>query len=432
MSKFGGIWGRALMSAALFAGPSAGVCAETGPAFDLTLKGDAFFTAGIVHQSGDTDAGRQEFMNRFRLKVTATARADNGLDYGARLRLRSSRRTAEADADQVYLFVRGGAGSVELGVLDDPNYENYVIAPGDFGTGGIDGDWSIGDVGWLQNQNTFLEPYFGGGFTPVTFINGATKINYASPRLFGGADADSGLMLLASYAPNNRSVNTGVMRTRVRTPVPGNVPYGYGTTPAFSNCGGGTDPLGCNVSQLHEVGARYDGALGPLSASASFGYLGGTTDRVLVAAPATVQDYYDLSSWQFGGQLGYGGFRIGGSWLGAGRSAYPKPSAATGPLFLADQQTWTAGLSYRIGSVVVGFNYQHGRDAGDLNVPGARTAALYGTGVRWFVAPGLITALDYLRSTTRNEPGFVSDSYGDTRVLSGDAHLLLWKTAISF
>jgi predicted porin len=139
-----------------------------------------------------------------------------------------------------------------------------------------------------------------------------------------------------------------------------------------------------------------------------------------------------LSAWQAGLQLGLGGFLIGGSYTDAGRSAYPHQSVATGRLYPDDQFTWTAGASYESGPITVGVNYQHGHDAGDLTVAGARTADLYAVGVTYRLAPGLNTALEYLRSTTRNEPGFSRDALGFNSAASGNANLVLWRTQVTF
>ena len=119
--------------------------------------------------------------------------------------------------------------------------------------------------------------------------------------------------------------------------------------------------MGCQYHDVAEVGARYDGSFNGVSISGSAGFEHGDAARSLVAGVTT--NYHDLSAFQTGLQLGYAGVLIGASYLDAGKSGY----ATTAGLKLSDQTAITAGISYEIGPVVVGFNYAHGEDAGDVN-----------------------------------------------------------------
>ena len=403
--------------------------AESPERFDIQLSGDAFNTLGYVRQNTDVKTVNYEAMNRFRLSITPKIVADNGISYGARMRLRASMSTGTIDADQAFLFTQGYFGQIEAGTQYDPAMLYHVIAPSNFGTGGIDGDWAIGDAGWLQNQTTFLEPYPGGGYTVTTFVKGANRLNYISPRFFSGGDPKLGLMGTASYAPVNRKVFASVNRSTLNSDPTTSHPYGYGHTSAYSNCGGGGGPVGCNYRDIYELGLRYDELINDITVRAGLGYIGGNTGNINFGI---AQSFYNLSSWQAGIQLGMSGFLIGGSYANAGKSSYPRASATTGSLFYEDQYTWTAGISYETGPVSVGFNYEFGHDAGDLTAPGARTANILATGVTYILAPGLSTALEYLRSTTHNESGYTSDALGFSRLGSGNAHLVLWKTQVAF
>ena len=403
--------------------------AESSNRFDIQLSGDAFNTIGYVRQNTDVKTVNYEAMNRFRLTITPKFAADNGTTYGARMRIRASMSTGAIDADQAYLFTQGYFGQIEAGTQYDPAMLYHVIAPSNFGTGGIDGDWAIGDAGWIQNQTTFLEPYPGGGYTVTTFVKGANRLNYISPRFFSGGDPKLGLMGTVSYAPVNRKVFANVNRSAVNSDPTTSHPYGYGHTSAYSNCGGGGGPVGCNYRDVYELGLRYDELVNDMTVRAGLGYINGSTGKTSFTI---IQNFYNLSSWQAGLQLGASGFLVGGSYANAGRSSYPHASAATGALFYEDQYTWTAGISYETGPVSVGFNYEYGHDAGDLTAPGARTANIFATGVTYILAPGLSTALEYLRSTTHNEARYTSDALGFGRTGSGNAHLVLWKTQVAF
>lgn len=421
-----------VMLATSAATPGSGL-ADTPQHLGITLSGDAFYSAALVTENTDRSACglncNLEFMNRLRLRATAAAMTDDGLTYGALFRLRASLHTGIMDADQAYIFTKGKFGAVELGTQFNPAMPYHVTAPNNFGTGGVDGDWPIGEVGWIQNQVTFLEPYFGGGYTVTTFLKPANRINYLSPRFFSDGSSQSGLMGTLSYAPANRNVFTGVNRSRINSDPVNARPYGYGRTTAFSNCGGGSAPVGCNYSDVYEIGLRYDEEFHGVTVKAGAVYAGGSTAQTNFGA---LQSYYDLSAWQVGLQLGIAGFLVGGSYANAGKSAYPHESNATGRLHLSDQFTWTAGISYEATPFAVGFNYEYGRDAGDLTAPGARTANLFSVGLTYKIASGLTTAIEYLRSTTHNEDGFVTDPLGFRRASSGNANLYLWKTQLTF
>jgi outer membrane protein OmpU len=402
--------------------------AQTAPGkFDVKLTGDDFFEAGV--QNHDSSTRSTDFINRFHLQVMPDATADNGVEYGAVLSILAQQSNAALRNDQAYLFANTKFGSVQAGVVNGPMAQYYVAAPSGFGTGGVLGDWSLtplntataGGVNpgtWLTNQNTFLEGYFGGGYNAVTNDSYNQKIAVFTPRLLAQEADNTGLLGWASYAPNNNSWNTGVARnTKTAQPPLGQDCYTNGTT---------NNVLGCNYQDMYEVGARYDGSFSGVSVSGSAGYIGGKAMPSITGGVTT--NYHDLSAFQFGAQFGYAGVLVGGSYANAGKSAYTKTPGA----LLADQETWTAGISYETGPVVVGFNYQRGKDAGDLAAAGARTADLYSVGLTYTIAPGLTTSFEYLSSQTHNEAGFTTDAAGNGVSGSGNADLFLWKTGITF
>jgi hypothetical protein len=402
--------------------------------FDIKLGGDAYFTLGYVDQQGDKVAGTDrnvDFTNRFRLQVTPTAKADNGIEYGANLRIRAYERTGLIDTDQAYVFADGNFGRIEAGVNQGPNSQYGVTAPSGFGTGGVNGDWTEGVYGWLTNQNTFLETVFGGGYNSTISSNFATKINYFTPRFIPQADDGTGLMGMLAFTPSNLSVNTDVNRRDYVSVTPAEAPGNA----LQSECGAtlaNAQPLsGCAFNNIVEAGLRYDGSFAGVSVQASLGYEHGDAPTNHGTSPWT--QYNDLSALQVGLQLGYSGFLIGASYLDAGKSGY----ARTPGLYLNDQNVVTAGISYEFDPIIVGFNYAHGEDAGDVTVPGSRSADLYSVGATYTVAPGLTTSLEYLRSETQNEAGYKSDPLGvglpgTGTYTSGNANLFLWKNAIAF
>ena len=233
--------GKNVMNKLLCAGGAAIALAAASPAaaagFDIKIGGDADFTAGYVSQSYDTSGQpKGDFTNRFRINITPTATADNGMEYGASLRFRAYAGNGTIDAQRAYLFADGGLGRVEAGVIAGPNSRYGITAPTNFGTGGVVGEWAMG-TGWLTNQNTFLEPAFGDGFDAITDTTWATRINYFTPRFFAQSEDAAGLMGALSFAP--RILDIGASANRVRTIRTTGQSYCAATLPStpLSGCG---------------------------------------------------------------------------------------------------------------------------------------------------------------------------------------------------
>ena len=420
--------GVALVGLIAFAIPGAAVGEGVPGKFDIKIGGDAYATAGYVSENYDRangNTGNVAFANSFRINVTPSATADNGMEYGASLRIRAYLSTGELDAQRAYLFVDGRYGRFEAGLAAGPNEEYGVTAPSGFGTGGVVGDWSTGP-GWIKSQNTFLEPYFGGGFDSITDTSWATRVTYFTPRAFSQEASGSGLMASVAFAPRVLSVGAGVNRSSVVAATQ-HQSYCAATEPA--------SPLsGCGYSNVVEPGLRYDGKVAGVGISASAGYEHSAAPR-----DTTGVVYHALSAYQAGVLLDYAGFEVGGSWLNAGKSSY----ASNQGYFLDDQIAITAGISYQTGPLTVGFNYAYGQDAGDVTVPGKRTADLYAVGATYVLAPGLSTSIEYMRSLTHNEAGYGADPFGNdamgtptssggTGYGSSNAHMALWKTRVAF
>ncbi|MEI6985906.1 MAG: porin [Rhodospirillaceae bacterium] len=424
------------------AGISSNAIAQTAPGrFDIKLGGDAYFSVSLASQGGNPESTKMtDFTNRFRLQITPTAKADNGIEYGANLRVRAYLASGLIDSDQAYIFVGGNFGRIEAGMAQGPNTQYAVTAPNGFGSGGVEGDWSEG-MGLINNQNTFLETSFGNGFTTITNTANATKLNYFTPRFMAQSADNTGLMGMLSYAPTGRSIGTDASRQRVNSL---DTSAGTGLRYAGSNCPGnfaptaavgGTSPLlqACAYDNITEAGLRYDGTFQRISLSGSLGYVHGDAEGTRLAGDRDIVTYHNLEAFQVGAQLGYAGYLIGASYVDAGRSGYARPQTLNGAqIFLNDQTVWTAGISYETGPVVVGVNYAHGTDAGDIYVPGKRKADLISVGAIYTIAPGMTTTIEYTVSSTRNEVGYGMDTWGDTTVNSGNANLFMWKSAITF
>ena len=422
------------VATALAAGGGAAF-AQPGPGrFDVGVGGDAAFSLLAVHEGYDAAngvLGSPDFTNVFHVQITPLAVAESGLEYGASLRLRAWGGDGVIDADQAYLFADGRFGRIEAGLVAGPNSQYGITAPAGFGTGGVMGDWAEGSGvrTVVNNQTTFLEPLFGGGYNNITKSNWATRITYLSPRLLTQDDEYTGLMGYLSYAPQNLSINGSVSRDyRLST-----AGLSVASRNDFCSQQGPSPVLGCNYKNVTEVGFRYDGVFAGVSVVGGAAYERGEAPSDNALNPG---GYYHLSAYQAGFRLGYAGVQIGGSYLNAGKSAYSRNPALT----LEDQSVITAGISYDLGPAVIGFNYAHGQDAGDPTVPGKRVADLFAVGASYRIAPGFSTAVEFVRSLSRNEAGFTTDALGNdaqgssavSGFGSGNASLFLWKTVVAF
>lgn len=340
---------------------AAALCTAAGTAsaqskFNVLIGGDAFFQFGYVDQDKDSGLRSTEAMNRFRLNVTPTAKADNGLEYGARVRIRASRGTAQLDTDRAYIFAEGQFGRVQAGTQAGASDEFGYIGPVDWGTfGGADGWWNsfIGDTAFgnlpLQAQ---------GNLRTLTSSDAYTRVVYLTPSF-------SGLQGIVSYGTTTDSTLTDVKRSKAGSASNGRVSA---------------------YQDVYEVGAVYTGEFSGVSVNGSAFYSGGTAKDGSLAT-----QYEDLNSWQVGLTVGYNGFKVGGSYSNAYDSGYQKTNRRNS----ADQETVMASAQYTTGPIVVGAGYTYSQDAGDLTATGKNKLNLYSVGANYTVAPGLTVGLEY-------------------------------------
>ncbi len=341
--------------------------------FDILVGGDAFFQAAYVDQDRDAGQRTTEFSNRVRVTFTPTAKADNGLEYGARLRIRAvgSGSGSTTDNDRAFMFVNGSFGSIQAGVTNGLSDDSGVIGPN---VDGIEGS----PDGFVTTFYTFpglggagALPYVLGSLRTLESGDASTKLVYQTPTI-------AGFKLGAAYTPVMGSSNTNINRTKNTT----------------------------NYRDVGEVQGTYTGVVGPVSVEGSVAYQFGKAD---------LRGTEDLSSVHAGLTLGYGGFKIGGSYAFSGDSGYTKNSRG-----IDDAQVWLVGVQYTTGPFILAANYTDAKGI-DSNYAGvnARTH-LWQAGVTYTVAPGLTTGLEY--------------SYFDNKVgtLNNDANVFLLDTRLAF
>ena len=336
--------------------------------FDILLGGDAYFQGAYVDQDIDTGLRQTEFANRFRLTVTPTAKADNGLEYGARLRLRAAGGTGNnrsTDNDRAFIFVNGSFGTIQGGVINGLSDEYGIIGPN---VEGIEGSPDAQYLNYYVSANG--APYVLGSLRTLESGDASSKIIYLSPSF-------SGFQVGAAYTPTYGSSNTDVNRVKNST--------------AYHD--------------MAEIQATYKGEFSGFGVEASAAYQ-------FAKAASGLED---LSSVHVGANLSYAGFKVGGSYAFSGDSGY-----ATGTRGVDDQQLWIVGVNYTMGPVILAANYTDAQGI-DSNFSGLNSRAhVWQAGVTYTVAPGLTTGLEY--SYLDNKVGGVNN----------DANIILWDTRFAF
>ncbi|MGF7177259.1 porin [Azospirillum doebereinerae] len=341
--------------------------------FDITVGGDGYFQGAFVDQRQDSGLRSTEFANRLRLTISPNAKADNGLEYGGRLRLLAgngdpavSSRTVEND--RAFLYATGGFGTVQAGVLNGLSDEYGMIGPN---VEGVAGSADSNGLLFLNGSTTYgALPLTATSVRTLISYDAGTKIVYLSPS-FGGVQA------AFSYTPRSGDSNTSVNRRK-------------------------TDALGGGLS-FHDViegGAVYQGVFDAVTVEASAFYQTGKTVRQTDGV--SDQRFENLNSFHVGANVAYEGFKVGASYAYSGDSAYAKDAPSK-----RDQEVLIVGGQYASGPLLFAANYvrARGNDSATLSTPAK--ADIWQGGITWTVAPGLTTGLeyDYVRSSLSSTTG---------------------------
>lgn len=381
--------GSAVVALALGAGS-----ANAQGKFEVRMGGDAVFEAHFIDQDRDVNRRGSEFADRFRLNITAVAKADNGLEYGGRIRIRSMNGAGgsnNTNVDRAYIHVGGGFGTVRLGTTNSYSDEGgSVYWPIAFQTGPLllnaQGVLSAsqGSATAIQNPGTQGNPLSAYSNTD----NGnATKIVYFSPRF-------TGFQVGASYTPRADSSGYDVARNELS----------------------GTNTL----ADAWELGLNYSGEFSGVGVKASVGYMG--ADYEGTATSNTLEEY---GAWQAGLNISYAGFTVGGGYINKGDSGQLKSA-----LNKEDAVTWGVGAQYATGPLTVGVSYTRGE--GVVNtVTGATLSTVSAAGGRYngsveldqwavgalyAVAPGLVVGAEY-NYIDADAPGTTQDDKANVFIL---------------
>lgn len=331
--------------------------AQAQASFSVTMFGDAFFEAAAVTQQNDAGLRSTEFRNRFRINFVPKAKADNGLEYGARLRIRANDGTRNTDSDRAFLFANGSFGLVQLGVVNGAANEKSVGRPIDYHH--IFGFYDVPRFWFGSGTTNLTNPV--GTLTDAADLyanNFASKIVYYAPRL-------AGVQLHGSYTPRSDSYHADINRAK--------------TNPTTTNWTG-------NFQDIVEIGANYLETFDGVTVAAVASYIGGTAQ-----GNAAGVRFENLRGYTAGANVAFAGFKFGGGYANNGRSGQQRSAG----LSRDDFRTWNVGAQYTTGAWILGAGYTNGQDPGSLTVPGNRKNDWYSVGVRYAVAPGLTLDAEY-------------------------------------
>ncbi len=323
----------ALVAAGLFA------MADVSPAqaqqkvepVKITVNGymGQFFTIIGQDDVGSTSSGRSGKFSTFdnhsdqEIHFNGRTTLDNGITIG--LRIEFEGMSATDVVDESYMFIESKFGRIEAGQINNVHYRMAYKAPDVFTRGWV----NEGNV-----SNVLFNPVPRSSFNSDSMLgttvsrfrdNDSDKINYYTPRF-------EGFQFGVSYMPDS-SQDTA-------SPVPTSSAYTRGWA----------------------VAGNFVRTFGQFDIAAYAGYMTWQGPQTSATASAPDPDQYSL-----GLQLGYAGFRVGGSYgkLKDGRlgGAGTDGASAAGTLgTLSEGDAWDIGASYTFGPASVSLTYMDGNN----------------------------------------------------------------------
>jgi len=281
-----------------------------------TVNGVAGVTSGKLTQFDEWSDKEIHFNGRTTL--------DNGLTIGFRAELEAN-TDATDQIDESYMFLDGRFGRVELGSINNVQYRMGYNAP-EAQTRPFSNEGNIFNV----VANPTGSPAFDSmlGTTRSRFFdNDSEKVNYYTPRF-------EGFQFGASYIPNSSQDRNGA-----------------------------PDPISNAYSRGYAFGANFVRTFGAFDIAASAGYMTWQGPQLTTTTSAQ-----DPDQWNVGLQLGFAGFKVGGSYGkikdGRGGASGNNGAASTAGTAVTgiDGNAWDAGIMYTFGPAAISLNYIEGKN----------------------------------------------------------------------
>ncbi|WP_207481283.1 porin [Arenibaculum pallidiluteum] len=345
-----------------------------GAAAQVTVKfgGDIRFDAAWIDDDL-SNAKDVNFVQEVRFPISVEGKTDNGLTYGAFIRLRNSGSNHGASstpsatngenfyAERKYVYVESAFGRVEMGDEWGAVTKLSGFAPA-VGIGQLDGDWGKwSDFGLFQ-------------YVPAAYFDRSTKVTYYTPRLVG---VQAGV----SYTPSVGQIGDNNSLARR-----------LNTATAYQD--------------RVELAANYKGEFGGFTVDLGGGYA--FADETSVAL-----DSY--KSWNVSAAVGYAGFIVGGTYFDNNRTLESLLDIAD-----LENKGWNAGVSYDAGPFALGVSY--GRTNSESADGTIGDDSMWAIGGTYSVAPGLALQADVYLLDSDN-------AFGGT---GNDATVVMLRTNLLF
>lgn len=357
----------ALVGAALLSAPAYAGTVGSGDNLAVKLSGFMWFQANVLDEDNQDGYGRGY---RFKipeteLHINASNTADNGIKYGVAIEMEVN-TDATNNGDEVYAFLSGDFGRLEMGDQDDAT--NRML------------------VGAFQAHQGISGPFGGlGGIAPafhlaiptnlsrtdwqVSTSSDATKIIYFSPRF-------SGFQVGASFTPD--SGQNGASWRELDNDGDFEKMIGLG-----ANYTGKFDDVGVSVSVLYET----------------------AQDEDTINGGDTIED---LEVFHIGAKVDFGGFTVGANWRDNNESTVPSSVAALGQ---DAGEYWAVAAGYKQGPWGISAWYSEGeQDNASIFAESTTTLERWGIGGRYAIAPGWQIRADYNEYDYENIGGTSDDN----------------------
>jgi hypothetical protein len=285
---------------------------------------------------------------------------DNGLTIGFRAELEAN---TEADQiDESFMFVEGRFGRLELGAINNVQYRMAYKAP-EAQTRPWSNEGNIFNVMAQPTGSANFDTMLG---TTVSRFhdNDSEKINYYTPRF-------AGFQLGASYIPNSSQDRQA------------------------------PDAISVAYSRGWAAAVNFVRTFGAFDVAAYAGYMTWQGPQTSATAGAP-----DPDQWNVGLQLGFAGFKVGGSYGeisdgragGAGTAAASTAGVGTAATVgNVDGRAFDLGVMYTFGPAAVSLNYIDGENKAGSCVnatqvctsPGDDTFSMVSLGGKYTLGPGV-------------------------------------------
>jgi len=282
----------------------------------------------------DDDYNEINFGSDSEVHFRGATTLDNGLEISFRAELELENDSdVDGDADQideVYIQAQGGFGRLQFGQNDGAMYQQHIAAPNAFVGHGVNQPDIV-----MDPFSPFSAPMSAGVNTYGHISGDNTKLTYISPNL-------SGFQFGASFTPNACANDTGY--------------------------------AGCLFDEFGQNFIELSGTFQTEANGVTFGLSGGYGQG---QAPSGLSDPFE---WSVGGELGFYGFTLGGSYREVELSS------------TWEENHWDAGVSFETGpwnaSVTYGTMELAGISAG-VPILTARDVETWVGGVTYMYGPGM-------------------------------------------